>query len=281
MLIIPGGKAAGARSEQRSSTFTGLVWADPVLQQSDGVNVNNVFFSPGARTFWHRHEGGQVLHVTGGEGWVCARGEEAGRVRSGDIVWTPPGEQHWHGAADTHYLLHLAVSLGVTAWDEEVADDDHRVRGAARDACSPIHHLPHDERRFLVATGSDQNAAFREGLRVRREVLGAEHVDRSLQRVTEFSRPVQEWVTECGWGAVWTRPGLDRRTRSLLNLVMLTALNRMHEFGVHVRGAVTNGCTDEDIKEALLQAALYCGAPAALESFRVAERVLDEVRSSD
>lgn len=119
---------------------------------------------------------------------------------------------------------------------------------------------------------------FEAGLQVRREVLGAEHVDRSLAQVTEFSRPVQEWVTESGWGAVWTRPGLDRRTRSLLNLVMLTSLGRMHEFAVHVRGAVTNGCTDEEIQEALLQAALYCGAPAALESFRVAEQVLTEVR---
>lgn len=132
-----------------------------------------------------------------------------------------------------------------------------------------------------MTTGSQHSGAFEAGLRVRKEVLGAEHVDRSLAQVTEFSRPVQEWVTECGWGAVWTRPGLDRRTRSLLNLVMLTALNRMHEFSVHVRGAVTNGCTDEEIKEALLQAALYCGAPASLESFRIAERVLAEVRSDE
>jgi 4-carboxymuconolactone decarboxylase len=130
-----------------------------------------------------------------------------------------------------------------------------------------------------VTASPQHSSAFEAGLAVRREVLGAEHVDRSLEQVTEFSRPVQEWVTECGWGAVWTRPGLDRRTRSLLNLVMLTALNRMHEFSVHVRGAVTNGCTDDEIKEALLQAALYCGAPAALESFRVAERVLGEVRA--
>src|SRR5262245_61192341 len=114
---------------------------------------------------------------------------------------------------------------------------------------------------------------FERGLRVRREVLGAAHVDRSLAQVTEFSRPVQELVTEYCWGEVWNRPGLDRRTRSLLNLAMLTALNRMHELGVHVRGAVANGCTEEEIQETLLQTAVYCGVPAALESFRVAERV--------
>jgi len=115
------------------------------------------------------------------------------------------------------------------------------------------------------------------GLRVRREVLGDAHVDRSLQAVSEFARPVQEYVTENVWGALWSRPGLDRRTRSLLNLVMLTALNRSHELALHVRGAISNGCTTTEIQEALLQTAGYCGAPAALESFRVAERVLAEI----
>lgn len=127
----------------------------------------------------------------------------------------------------------------------------------------------------------DSIGRFDEGMRVRREVLGDEHVDRSLEQATDFGRPLQEWVTGCGWGAVWTRPGLDRRTRSLLNLAMLTALNRMHEFSVHVRGAVANGCTDEEIEETLLQTALYCGAPAALESSRVARRALDDLRGAE
>lgn len=118
-----------------------------------------------------------------------------------------------------------------------------------------------------------------EGMRVRREVLGDAHVEHSLQKATDFGRPLQEWVTACGWGAVWTRPGLDRRTRSLLNLAMLTALNRMHEFSVHVRGAVTNGCTEVEIQETVLQTALYCGAPAALEASREAQRVLGEVHA--
>ncbi|HET6257350.1 4-carboxymuconolactone decarboxylase [Pseudonocardia sp.] len=118
---------------------------------------------------------------------------------------------------------------------------------------------------------------YQRGLAIRREVLGEAHVDRSLAGVSDFSRPVQEFVTSAAWGEIWSRPGLDRRTRSLLNLVMLTALNRNHELGVHVRGAVTNGCTETEIQEALLQAAVYCGAPAALESFRVAERVLGEL----
>jgi 4-carboxymuconolactone decarboxylase len=121
---------------------------------------------------------------------------------------------------------------------------------------------------------------FLQGLDIRRAVLGAAHVDRSLAQVSEFSRPIQELVTEYCWGAVWSREGLPLRTRSLLNLAMLTALNRSHELGVHVRGALTNGVTVEEIREVLLQTAIYVGVPAALESFRVAEGVLAEHRAS-
>ena len=128
---------------------------------------------------------------------------------------------------------------------------------------------------------SPQDATHRDtyeaGLAIRKAVLGAEHVERSLAKVSDFARPMQELVTEYCWGAVWSRPGLERRTRSLVNLAMLTALGRNHELGVHVRGAITNGATVEEIQEALLQAAIYCGVPAALESFRVAERVLGEI----
>lgn len=122
-----------------------------------------------------------------------------------------------------------------------------------------------------------RNQTFDEGLRVRREVLGAEHVDKSLGEVSDFSRPIQELVTEYCWGTVWTRDALPRKTRSLLNLGMLTALNRPHELAVHVRGAITNGASVEEIQETLLQTAIYVGVPAALESFRIAERVLTEI----
>ncbi len=115
------------------------------------------------------------------------------------------------------------------------------------------------------------------GLQTRREVLGAEHVDRSLEQASAFSRPMQELVTEYCWGAVWARPGLDRRVRSLLNIGMLTALGRRHELEVHVRGAITNGVTAAEIQETLLQAAIYCGVPAAMEATRAAEAVLREL----
>jgi 4-carboxymuconolactone decarboxylase len=122
---------------------------------------------------------------------------------------------------------------------------------------------------------------YEKGLGIRREVLGTAHVDRSLGNVSEFGRPIQELVTSYCWGEIWSRPGIDRKTRSLLNLGILTALNRMHELGVHVRGAVNNGATPEEIQEVLMQTAIYCGVPAALESFRVAEKVLNEMAADD
>jgi 4-carboxymuconolactone decarboxylase len=118
---------------------------------------------------------------------------------------------------------------------------------------------------------------FDDGLRVRKEVLGAEHVQRSLDAANDFNRPMQELVTEYCWGAVWTRPGIPRKTRSLLNLAMITALNRPNELKLHVRGALNNGCSSAEIREVLLQAAIYCGVPAAIDSFRIATGVIDEV----
>jgi len=117
---------------------------------------------------------------------------------------------------------------------------------------------------------------FEEGLAVRREVLGASYVDKALAEADDFTRPLQELVTEYAWGTIWTRPGLPRKTRSLVNLAMLTALNRPHEIKLHVRGALRNGCTRDEIMEVLLQAAVYCGVPAAIDSFRSAREVLEE-----
>jgi 4-carboxymuconolactone decarboxylase len=116
---------------------------------------------------------------------------------------------------------------------------------------------------------------FEDGLAVRREVLGDDYVDRAMAGADELTRPLQELVTEYCWGTVWTRPGLPRKTRSLVNLAMLTALNRPHELKLHVRGALRNGCTRDEIREVLLQTAIYCGVPAAIDGFRVAREVLD------
>ncbi|GLI24287.1 MULTISPECIES: carboxymuconolactone decarboxylase family protein [Xanthobacter] len=115
------------------------------------------------------------------------------------------------------------------------------------------------------------------GMEIRKAVLGAAHVERSMANVDEFARPLQELVTEYCWGAIWGRPGLERRTRSMLNIVMLSALNRPHELKLHVRGALTNGVTRDEIREVVLQIAIYCGVPVALETSRIAQEVFREV----
>jgi 4-carboxymuconolactone decarboxylase len=118
---------------------------------------------------------------------------------------------------------------------------------------------------------------FDKGLKTRREVLGAEYVDNAIKNADEFNQEMQELVTQYCWGDVWNRPGLDRRTRSFLNLAMLCALNRPHELKLHVRGALNNGLTKEEIKEVFLQVAIYCGVPAAIDAFRVAKETFKEL----
>jgi 4-carboxymuconolactone decarboxylase len=118
---------------------------------------------------------------------------------------------------------------------------------------------------------------FEKGLAIRRAVLGAEFVDNAIASADDFNRPLQELVTEYCWGEVWGRPGLDRKQRSMLNLAMIAALNRPHELKLHVRGALTNGLTKADICEVFLQVAIYCGVPAAVDSFRIARETFKEL----
>jgi 4-carboxymuconolactone decarboxylase len=117
---------------------------------------------------------------------------------------------------------------------------------------------------------------YETGLRVRKQVLGAEFVDRALTGATDFDRHFQELVTEYCWGGVWGSEVLGRKTRSMLNLCMLAALNRPQEFELHFRAALRNGCTLEELRDVLEQIAVYCGIPAGVEAFRIARRVLDE-----
>ncbi|BAM92024.1 4-carboxymuconolactone decarboxylase [Bradyrhizobium oligotrophicum S58] len=121
---------------------------------------------------------------------------------------------------------------------------------------------------------SDDNEMFEKGLQVRREVLGAAYVDGSLAKADDFMMAFQHITTEWCWGYAWTRPGLDRRTRSIMNLAMLTALSKPSELKLHVKGALTNGVTVDEIKEILLHATVYCGIPAGLEAFKAAHEVL-------
>ncbi|MCE9665600.1 4-carboxymuconolactone decarboxylase [Halomonas sp. M5N1S17] len=118
---------------------------------------------------------------------------------------------------------------------------------------------------------------FERGLEKRRRVLGAEYVDQSIRNADDFTRPLQQLVTEYCWGEVWQRQGLSDRDRSVINLAMITALNRPHELRLHVRGAINNGLSVEEIREILLQTAVYCGVPAAIDAFRNAREVLSEM----
>lgn len=124
------------------------------------------------------------------------------------------------------------------------------------------------------ARGTDTADLFERGLAVRRKVLGAEYVDGGIARADDFMMAFQNITTEMCWGYAWTRPGLDHRTRSMLNLAMLTALGRTPEIKLHVRGALANGVTVDEIKEVLLHATVYCGIPAGLDAFKAAHEVL-------
>ena len=122
----------------------------------------------------------------------------------------------------------------------------------------------------------DERERFEKGLEVRRKVLGDKHVNKSLEKKDSFTEEFQDLVTRHAWGEIWTRPGLPRHTRSLVTLAMLIALNRGDEIRLHLRGAVNNGVTRDEIKELFLQAAVYCGVPAAHSAFRAAEEVFAE-----
>jgi 4-carboxymuconolactone decarboxylase len=119
-------------------------------------------------------------------------------------------------------------------------------------------------------------ATFDRGLEIRKSVLGKEFVEKSFAAADDFNRPMQELVTEYCWGAVWGREGLPKKARSMLNLCMLSALNRPHELKVHVKGALRNGLTKDEIREVFLQVAIYCGVPAAVDSFRIAREAFAE-----
>ncbi|KIN03989.1 hypothetical protein OIDMADRAFT_40102 [Oidiodendron maius Zn] len=125
----------------------------------------------------------------------------------------------------------------------------------------------------------EHKTIYERGLAIRKQVVGEDYVANALEKGrSDFLKPLQQLATEAAWGTVWTRPGLELKTRSILNLGMLTALGRWTELGTHVRGAVRNGVSEVEIREALLQASIYCGMPAGLEAFRVADRVLNEMQ---
>jgi len=122
----------------------------------------------------------------------------------------------------------------------------------------------------------DENPAYLAGLAVRKKVMGEDYVNKSIENADDFMRPLQQYLAEHAWGAVWVRDGLTLKTRSMLNLAMLAAINRPHELKLHIQGAINNGVSQEEMSEIFLQCGVYCGAPAALEAFKIAQQVFKE-----
>jgi len=135
-----------------------------------------------------------------------------------------------------------------------------------------MYHLEANGRHHM-----DDTKRHQQGMKIRRAVLGDEHVDRAVATTTDFNRDFQDFITRNAWGEIWTRPGLPRHTRSLLTLAMLIALNRGEELRTHVKAAFNNGVSRDQIKEVLLQSAIYCGVPAANSAFRIAAEVFKEM----
>ncbi len=125
---------------------------------------------------------------------------------------------------------------------------------------------------------NQQDQQYQDGLQMRKKVMGEEFVEKAFANATDFTMPLQDFVTRNAWGTVWCRGGLDLKTRSLITISMLTALGRAHELKGHVRGALNNGATPEEIREVLLHAAVYCGAPLAIDAFRSAQEVIEAPR---
>jgi 3-oxoadipate enol-lactonase/4-carboxymuconolactone decarboxylase len=165
------------------------------------------------------------------------------------------------------------------------------VPGSKLQILDPAAHIASVERADTVNTliaehlgragGQDGRDPIHEaGMEVRRAVLGDAHVDRAIERTTEFTAPFQDFITRYAWGSVWTRPGLERRTRSAITLAVLTALGRENEIAMHVRGALRNGMTPEEIGEVLLHTAIYAGVPAANAAYAIAQRTIDELTAT-
>jgi 4-carboxymuconolactone decarboxylase len=146
--------------------------------------------------------------------------------------------------------------------------------------CNQSPHLPTDP---PAATRKGQtmseDSLFERGLKVRKEVLGEDYVNKSIAGADEFTRTMAEWSTEFCWGALWTRPGFDRKSRSIVNLAMISVLNRPHELKLHVKAALKNGLTKDEIKEIFLQVAVYAGVPAGIDSFRIAREAFKEMEN--
>src|SRR5687768_6317677 len=233
-----------------ADNFTGAVRVQPLFNAAAPARAYgaSVSFDPGARTAWHSHSLGQTLIVTAGVGRVQQRGGEVEDIRPGDVVWTPPGVQHWHGASPNAAMTHTAISENsgprATEWMEKVTDAQYAapVRGAAAER-----------------SRSDSAAP-----------------SRAQQLMGDITPKLAELTDSVLFGDVWARPGLTRRDRSLVTVSALIAMNRPDQLRSHLTLARTNGVTRDELVEAITHLAFYAGWPNALTAVGVAREVLTE-----
>jgi 4-carboxymuconolactone decarboxylase len=244
VITRSGSKPAQPGSPQ---TFTGRVRITPVLEANDGrhASCGSVTFEPGARSAWHTHPRGQLLIVTAGVGRVQQRGGPVEEIREGDVVWTPPGVEHWHGAAPTASLTHLAIQEAVdgkaVAWMEKVTDEEYGAAVATSSA----------------ATTSPVPTAARKSF-------------------GDIAPALAQYTDEVLFGDVWRRPGLGPRDRSLVTVAALVAGYRINELPFHMKRALDNGLTRDELIELITHLAFYSGWPTASTALPIARRVLDE-----
>lgn len=236
---------------REAENFTGSVGVEPLLEATAPSRLasGRVTFAPGARTAWHSHPLGQTLVVTAGVGWVQQEGGEKQEIRLGDVVWTPPGVKHWHGATATDRLTHIALTEQQpdgkrVEWMEKVSDAQYRAPVRAQGAAS-------------AAPAPAANAQARP----------------SQRAIGDFSPKLAQITDDVLYGDVWERPQLGKRDRSLVTVAALIAMNRPDQLRSHFARARDNGVTQEELIETITHMAFYAGWPNAVTAIAVAREV--------
>ena len=240
----------GSQPSRHTTTenFTGSVRVDPLFQANAPARANGslVTFEPGARTSWHAHPLGQILIVTAGTGRVQRWGDPVDQIRKGDVVWIPPGQKHWHGAAPNSSMAHIAIVEQLDGksveWMEKVSDAQYG---------EPIRNQ---------GTTSDASGKPRP----------------SQGPIGDFAPKMAELTDDVLYGDVWERPELSKRDRSLVTVAALIALNRPEQLRSHLIRARENGVTQEELVETITHLAFYCGWPNAVNAINVAKEVFEK-----
>jgi 4-carboxymuconolactone decarboxylase len=239
-----------------ADNFTGSVRVDPLFQATAPARASGavVTFEAGARTAWHAHPLGQVLIVTAGTGRVQRWGDPVDEIRQGDVVWIPPGQKHWHGAAPNASMSHIAISEhldgGSVEWMEKVGDAQYGT--PARPGAAG----PGEPARPAAGSGGQQT--------------------RAQQLMGDFNPKLAELTDEVLFGDVWERPGLSKRDRSLVTVATLIAMNRPDQLRSHIARARDNGVTEQEVVEVITHLAFYAGWPSAVTAVGVAREVFEK-----